>query len=36
MMFTNSDLLITVSPGDILVEMISWLSFIERWPVLIQ
>ena len=36
MMFTYSDLLITVSPGDILVEMISWLSFIERWPVLIQ
>ena len=31
-----SDLLITVAPGDILVEMLSWLSFVQRWSVLIQ
>lgn len=31
-----SDLLITVAPGDILVEILSWLSFVQRWPVLIQ
>ncbi len=36
MMSTLSNLLITVAPGDILVEMVSWLSFVERWPVLIQ
>ena len=36
MMLTFSNLLITVAPGDILVEMLSWLSFVERWPVLIQ
>ena len=35
-MSTLSNLLITVAPGDILVEMVSWLSFVERWPVLIQ
>ena len=35
-MLTFSNLLITVAPGDILVEMLSWLSFVERWPVLIQ
>ena len=35
-MSTFSNLLITVAPGDILVEMLSWLSFVERWPVLIQ
>ena len=33
---TFSDLLMTVAPGDILVEMLSWLSFVQRWPVLIQ
>ena len=31
-----SNPLITVAPGEILVEMVSWLSFVERWPVLIQ
>ena len=31
-----SDLLITVAPGEILVEMLSWLSFVQRWSVLIQ
>ncbi len=31
-----SDLLITVAPGEILIEMLSWLSFVQRWPVLIQ
>ena len=36
MMSTLSNLLITVAPGEILVEMVSWLSFVERWPVLIQ
>ena len=36
MMSTLSNLLIMVAPGDILVEMISWLSFVQRWPVLIQ
>ena len=36
MITTLSDLLITVAPGDILVEMLSWLSFVQRWPVLIQ
>ena len=36
MMSTLSNLLITVAPGDILVEMVSWLSFVQRWPVLIQ
>ncbi|WP_370593637.1 mechanosensitive ion channel family protein [Synechococcus sp. BIOS-U3-1] len=36
MMSTFSNPLITVAPGDILVEMLSWLSFVERWPVLIQ
>ena len=35
-MSTLSNLLITVAPGDILVEMVSWLSFVQRWPVLIQ
>ena len=35
-MSTLSNLLITVAPGEILVEMVSWLSFVERWPVLIQ
>ncbi len=35
-MSTFSNPLITVAPGDILVEMLSWLSFVERWPVLIQ
>ena len=33
---TLSDLLITVAPGDILIEILSWLSFMQRWPVLIQ
>ena len=33
---TLSDLLITVAPGDILIEIVSWLSFMQRWPVLIQ
>ena len=36
MMSTLSNLLITVAPGEILVEMVSWLSFVQRWPVLIQ
>ena len=36
MMSILSNLLITVAPGEILVEMVSWLSFVERWPVLIQ
>ncbi|MAF41984.1 MAG: mechanosensitive ion channel protein [Cyanobium sp. ARS6] len=31
-----SDLLITVAPGEILVEMVSWVAFVQRWPVLIQ
>ena len=35
-MSTLSNLLITVAPGEILVEMVSWLSFVQRWPVLIQ
>ena len=33
---TLSDLLITVAPGEILIEILSWLSFVQRWPVLIQ
>ena len=33
---TLTDLLMTVAPGDILVEMLSWLSFVQRWSVLIQ
>ena len=36
MMSTLSNRLITVAPGEILVEMVSWLSFVQRWPVLIQ
>lgn len=36
MMSNFSDLLITVAPGEILIEMLSWLSFVQRWPVLIQ
>ena len=36
MMSSLSNLLITVAPGEILVEMVSWLSFVQRWPVLIQ
>ena len=36
MMTILSNPLITVAPGEILVEMVSWLSFVERWPVLIQ
>ena len=36
MMTILSNPLITVAPGDILVEMLSWLSFVQRWPVLIQ
>ena len=36
MMSTLSNLLITVAPGEILIEMVSWLSFVQRWPVLIQ
>ena len=29
MMSTLSNLLITVAPGEILVEMVSWLSFVQ-------
>ena len=29
-------LLLTVSPRDILVEMLSWLAFLQRWSVLSQ
>ena len=36
MMSNFSDLLLTVAPGEILVEILSWLSFVQRWPVLIQ
>ena len=36
MMTTLPNLLITVAPGEVLVEMVSWLSFVQRWPVLIQ
>ncbi len=36
MMSILSNPLITVAPGEILVEMVSWLSFVQRWPVLIQ
>ena len=26
----------TVSPGDIVVEILSWLAFLQRWTVLTQ
>ena len=33
---TVSPLLLTVSPRDILVEILSWLAFLQRWSVLSQ
>lgn len=33
---TITPLLLTVSPTDILVEMLSWLAFLQRWSVLSQ
>jgi len=33
---TMIPLLLTVSPGDILVEILSWMAFLQRWSVLSQ
>ena len=33
---TMIPLILTVSPEDILVEMLSWLAFLQRWSVLSQ
>ena len=33
---TITSLILSVSPSDILIEMLSWLAFLQRWSVLSQ